>query len=227
MHMSLACRRGTPPEYYWRCVSHLLANFFFWVSRVTTPEVLTPCSFLFISKVTSVQAGHVTAAWKPEAESPLVCYPNRKTMVNNELPSFKRTNQERPYKQLLHYWSRHLRVVLEQFRFTSLFNQHLGVLVSAPEPHLHPKLPWVLPRTPPQDWYTVKPVFHGTHIRGRGWLKARERALLGLLDDFKRQLKLSKVKHTSQDLRLIFHSFCHATSVNFYATNDAKPWRIS
>ena len=80
---------------------------------------------------------------------------------------------------------------------------------------------------PPQASYTVKPVFHGTHIRGRGWLKARERALLGLLDDFKRQLKLSKVKHTSQDLRLIFHSFCHATSVNFYATNDAKPWRIS
>ena len=130
MRMSSACRRGTPPEYYWRCISHLLANFFFWVSRVTTPEVLTPCSFLFISKVTSVQAGHVTAAWKPKAESPLVCYPNRKTMVNNELPSFKRTNQERPYKQLLHYWSRHLRVVLEQFRFTSLFNQHLGVLVS-------------------------------------------------------------------------------------------------
>ena len=85
-----------------------------------------------------------------EAESPLVCYPNRKTMVNNELPLFKRTNQERPYKQLLHYWSMHLRVFLEQFRFTSLFNQHLGVLVSAPEPHLHPKLPWVLPRTPPQ-----------------------------------------------------------------------------
>ena len=80
---------------------------------------------------------------------------------------------------------------------------------------------------PPQAWYTVKPVFHGTHIRGRGWLKARERALLGLLDDFKRQLKLSKVKHTSQDLCLIFHSFCHATSVNFYATNDAKPWRMS
>ena len=139
----------------------------------------------------------------------------------------KAPNQERPYKQLLHYWSRHLRVVLEQFRFTSLFNQHLGVLVSAPEPHLHPKLPWVLPPTPPQAWYTVKPVFHGTHIRGRGWLKARERALLGLLDDFKRQLKLSKVKPTSQDLCLIFHNFCHATSENFYATNDAKPWRMS
>ena len=147
-------------------------------------------------------------------------------MVNNESPLFKRTNRERPYKQLLHYWSRHLRVVLEQFRFTSLFNQHLGVLVSAPEPHLHPKLPWVLPRTPPRAWYTVKPVFHGTHIRGRGWLKARERALLGLLDDFKRQLKLSKVKPTSQDLCLIFHNFCHATSENFYATNDAKPWRM-
>ena len=25
------------------------------------------------------------------------------TMVNNELPLFKRTNQERPYEQLLHY----------------------------------------------------------------------------------------------------------------------------
>ena len=227
MHMSSACRRGTPPEYYWRCVSHLLANFFFWVSWVTIPEVLTPCTFLFISKVTSVQAGHVTAAWKPKAESPLVCYPHRKTMVNNELPSFKRTNQERPYKQLLHYWSRHHRVVLEQFRFTSLFNQHLGVLVSAPEPHLHPKLPWVPPPTPSPGLIYSETCIHGTHIRGRGWLKARERALLGLLDDFKRQLKLSKVKHTSQDLRLIFHSFCHATSVNFYATNDAKPWRIS
>ena len=22
--------------------------------------------------------------------------------------------------------------------------------------------------SPPQTWYTVKPVFHGTHIRGRG-----------------------------------------------------------
>ena len=80
---------------------------------------------------------------------------------------------------------------------------------------------------PPQAWYTVKPVFHGTHIRGRGWLKARERALLGLLDDFKRQLKLSKVKPTSQDLCLIFHNFCHARSENFYATNEAKPWRMS
>ena len=27
----------------------------------------------------------------------------RKTMVNNELPLFKRTNQERRYEQLLHY----------------------------------------------------------------------------------------------------------------------------
>ena len=41
-----------------------------------------------------------------------------------------------------------------------------------------------------------------THIRGRGWLKARENALPVLLDDhdFKHKLKLSKVKHTSQDL---------------------------
>ena len=69
--------------------------------------------------------------------------------------------------------------------------------------------------SPPQTWYTVKPVFHGSHIRGRGWLKARERALLELLDDFKPKLKLSKVKHTSQDLCYDFHDFCHATSVNF------------
>ena len=50
-----------------------------------------------------------------------------------------------------------------------------------------------------------------THIRGRGWLKARERALLELLDDFKPELKLSKVKHTSQDLCLDFSRFlpCH------------------
>ena len=55
---------------------------------------------------------------------------NLKTMVNNELPLSKRTNQERPYEQLLHYQSRHLQAGLEQFYFTSLFNQHLGVLVS-------------------------------------------------------------------------------------------------
>ena len=40
---------------------------------------------------------------------------NLKTMVNNELPSSKRTNQERPYEQLLHYQSRHLQAVLEQY----------------------------------------------------------------------------------------------------------------
>ena len=82
-------------------------------------------------------------------------------------------------------------------------------------------------RFPPQTWYTVKPVFQRTHIRGWGWLKARERALLELIDDFKRKLKLRKVKHTSQDLCLIFHDFCHAISVNFYTTNDAKHRRIS
>ena len=38
-----------------------------------------------------------------EAESQLDCYPNRKTVVKNELPLFKRTNQERPYEQPLHY----------------------------------------------------------------------------------------------------------------------------
>ena len=58
--------------------------------------------------------------------------------------------------------------------------------------------------SPPQTWYTVKPVFHGSHIRGRGWFKARERALLELLDDFKPNPKLSKVKHTSQELCLDF-----------------------
>ena len=55
---------------------------------------------------------HFESYWQPAArlswtlkreikESQLVCYPNRKTMVNNELPLFKRTNQERPYEQLL------------------------------------------------------------------------------------------------------------------------------
>ena len=40
-----------------------------------------------------------------EADSQLVCYPNRKTMVNNELLLFRRTNQERPSEQLLqHEW---------------------------------------------------------------------------------------------------------------------------
>ena len=30
------------------------------------------------------------------------------TIVNNELPLFKRTNQERPYEQLLHYRNMHI-----------------------------------------------------------------------------------------------------------------------
>ena len=62
-----------------------------------------------------------------------------------------------------------------------------------------------------------------THIRGRGWLKARERALLELLDDFKPELKLSKVKHTSQDLCLDFSRLlpCHMGEF-FYATNEVK-----
>ena len=111
---------------------------FFSLSLVTLPEVLTKCSFLFISKVTSIQVGHVAAARKLKAN--WFATQNRKTMVNNELPLSKRTNQERPYEQLLHFRSWHLHVGLEQF-CTSLFNQHLDVLVSAPEPHLHPKLP--------------------------------------------------------------------------------------
>ena len=63
----------------------------------------------------------------------------------------------------------------------------------------------------PQAWYRMKPVFHGTHIRGRGWLKSQERALLELPDDFKPKFKLSKVKHTSQDLWLDFSWYlpCH------------------
>ena len=118
-------------------------------------------------------------------------------------------NQKWPYEQLLHYWSRNLQVVLEQFRFTSsLFNQHLGVLVSAPEPQSPPKTSLGSPtHSSPQAWYRMKPVFHGTHIRGRGWLKSQERALLELPDDFKPKFKLSKVKHTSQDLCLDFSRF--------------------
>ena len=90
-------------------------------------------------EVTSVKASHVAAAQKLKAN--WFATPNWKTMVNNDLPMSKRKNQERPYEQLLHYQSRHLQVGLEQF-CTSLFNQHLGVLVSVgvPQPHLHPKI---------------------------------------------------------------------------------------
>ena len=87
--------QGYTPGILLEMLSHLLANFFFGVSRVTIPEVLTPCSSLFISKVTSVQAGHVAAAWKLKAH--WFATQTGKTMVNNELPLFKRTNQERPY----------------------------------------------------------------------------------------------------------------------------------
>ena len=75
----------------------------------------------------------------------------------------------------------------------------------------------------PQAWYRMKPVFHGTHIRGRGWLKSQERALLELPDDFKPKFKLSKVKHTSQDLCLDFSRLlpCHMGEF-FYATNEVK-----
>ena len=44
--------------------------------------------------------GHVAAAWKLKAN--WFATQNQKTMVNNELPLFKRTNQERPYEQLIH-----------------------------------------------------------------------------------------------------------------------------
>ena len=40
---------------------------FFSMTLVTIPEVLTPCSFLFISKVVSVHVGHVAAARKLKA----------------------------------------------------------------------------------------------------------------------------------------------------------------
>ena len=80
---------------------------------------------------------------------------------------------------------------------------------------------------PPQAWCRVTPVFQGPQIRGRGWLKAREKAPLELPDDFKHKLKLRKVTHTSQDMCLDFYDFCHATSVNCYVKNDAKRWRIS
>ena len=49
----------------------------------------------------------VTAAWKLKANWFATQTGKQwKTMVNNEnneLPLFKRTNQERPYEQLLHY----------------------------------------------------------------------------------------------------------------------------
>ena len=56
---------------------------FFSLSTVPVAEVLTKCSFLFISKVTSVEAGHVAAAWKLKAH--WFATQKRKTMVNNEL----------------------------------------------------------------------------------------------------------------------------------------------
>ena len=120
---------------YWRCASHLLANFLP-VTSNWVPEVLTECGFLFVTKVTSIQVGHIAAAQKLKAN--WYATPNQKTMVNNELPLSKRTNQERPYKQLLYYRSRHLQVGPEQF-CTSLFNQKswcLGVFpwaISSPE----------------------------------------------------------------------------------------------
>ena len=40
---------------------------FFSIWLVTIPEVLTPCSFLFVSKVISVQVGHVAVTWKLKA----------------------------------------------------------------------------------------------------------------------------------------------------------------
>ena len=85
----------------------------------------------------------------------------------------------------------------------------LGVCPWATSP---PKTSLGSPTHPsPQAWYRMKPVFHGTHIGGRGWLKSQERALLELPDDFKPKFKLSKVKHTSQDLCLDFSRFlpCH------------------
>ena len=48
--------------------------------------------------------GHVAAAWKLKANWIATQTGKQwKTMVNNELPLLKRTNQERPYKQFLHH----------------------------------------------------------------------------------------------------------------------------
>ena len=74
---------------------------FFSLSTVPVAEVLTKCSFLFIAKETSIQVGHVAAAQKLKAN--WFATQKQKTMVNYELPMSKRTNQERPYEQLLHY----------------------------------------------------------------------------------------------------------------------------
>ena len=54
-------------------------------------------------------------------------------------------------------------------------------------------------------------------------IKAQERALLELLDDFKPKFKLRKVKHTSQDMCLDFSRLlpCQIREF-FYATNEVK-----
>ena len=84
-----------------------------------------PCDLSVVKKITRVCSNGCTV-WNP----PLAQFPNFflctyldlsllqycviqfwatqtrkqwKTMVNNEIPLFKRMNQERPYKQLLHY----------------------------------------------------------------------------------------------------------------------------
>ena len=63
-------------------------------------------------------------------------------------------------------WSIFLPVTAKPLQKLSLYS---FLVVSKVSRHL---------KTPiPQDWYTVKPVFHRPYIRGRGWLKARERAL--------------------------------------------------
>ena len=144
---------GDAPVTYWPIFLPVTSN---WV-----PEVLTERGFLFVTKVTSIQVGHVAAAQKLKAN--WYATPNQKTMVNNELTLSKRTNQERPYKQLLHYRSRHLQVGPEQF-CTSLFNQHLGVLVSFPEPYLHPKLPKVFSLQPKHPFPSPDLVYSETCI---------------------------------------------------------------
>ena len=119
---------GDAPVTNWRLLFHVISN---------NPRSLNSMQFPFRFLSDKCPGGSCSSC--SEAESQLVCYTNWKTMVKNDLPLSERKNQERPYEQLPHYWSRHLQVGLEQF-CTSLFNQHLGVLVSVPQPHLHPKI---------------------------------------------------------------------------------------
>ena len=71
-----------------------------WIDTLGLKEI-----FLIFSekKKEFVRRAPVSCSSWSEAESQLVCYPNRKTMFKNESPLFKRTKSERPYEQLLHW----------------------------------------------------------------------------------------------------------------------------